>query len=79
MRARWVPWEPEGMCVALYPMEYDALSAEAAVLWVVRARAKKRGTVKSSCAILVPVRWGFVVCFLRLLFAGQFRLEMRSR
>ena len=29
--------------------------------------------------ILVSVRWGLIVCFLRFLFLGQFRLELRPR
>ena len=27
--------------------------------------------------ILVSVRWGLIACFLRFLFLGQFRLELR--
>jgi hypothetical protein len=80
MRARWVPWEPEGMCMALYPMEYDALSVEAAVLekpWVQKAEEKKRGILKSLSGVLAPVRQGLMVCFLLLLFFVQNRLEMR--
>jgi hypothetical protein len=85
MRARWVPWEPEGMCVALYPMEYDALRVEAAVLWIEKGGQKaevenggeKRcGIFKSLCAILVPVREGLIFCFLLLLFFDQNRLEV---
>jgi hypothetical protein len=68
------------MCVALYPMEYDALSAEAAVLCdqpgVQKAEGKKRGTLKSLCAILEPVREGLIFCFLLLLFLTQNRLEV---
>jgi hypothetical protein len=29
--------------------------------------------------ILVSVRWGLIACFLRFLFRGQFRLELRPR
>ena len=70
------------MCVALYPMEYDALSAEAAVLCdqkpgVQKAGEKKCVTLKSFCAVVAPGRKGLLVCFLLLLFFDQNRLEMR--
>jgi hypothetical protein len=81
MRARWVPWEPEGMCVALYPMEYDALSLEAAALWIEKgdhkAEGKKRETWESLCAVVAPGRKGLMFCFLLLLLFDQNRLEMR--
>ena len=68
------------MCVALYPMEYDALSAEAAVLWIEmgdhKAEGKKRGMLKSSCAVVAPGRKGLIFCFLQLLFFVQNRLEV---
>jgi hypothetical protein len=69
------------MCVALYPMEYDALRAEAAVLCDLKPGAQKAGgkkcvTLKSLCAILVPVRQGLIFCFLLLLFFDQNRLEV---
>jgi len=56
------------MCGALYPMQYDALSAEAAVLWIEKgdrkAEEKKHGILESLSAILEPVRQGLLFCFL---------------
>ena len=69
------------MCVALYPMQYDALRAEAAVLWIEmgdhKAEGKKRGMLKSSCAVVAPGRMGLIFCFLLLLYFDQNRVEMR--
>src|SRR5580704_16419308 len=81
-RARWVPWEPEGMCVALCPMEYDAVRAEAAVLCdlkpgVQKAAERRCVTLKSLCAVVAPGRKGLMFCFLLLLLFDQNRVEMR--
>jgi hypothetical protein len=69
------------MCVALYPMEYDALRAEAAVLCdqkpgVQKAAERKCVTLKSLCAVVAPGRKGLMFCFLLLLLFDQNRVEV---
>ena len=67
------------MCVALYPMGYDALRADAAVLQkpeVQKAGEKKRETWESLCAVVAPGRKGLMFCFLLLLLFDQNRVAV---
>ncbi len=70
------------MCVALYPMGYDALSADAAVLLMGKAcgeNGAEKWNRESYCAVLAPGRKGLIFCFLKLLLFGQNRVEVRPQ
>ena len=63
-------WPRVEICLAF------VLSELRRFLYFVQNRVETR-FLDSGWLILVSVRWGLIACFLRFLFVGQFRLELR--